>query len=107
MGIERRKILGGALAGGIAAFGLMGASVRASGGADAMTLAEVRKIDRATQRITLRHEEIRSLDMPPMTMVFGVSHPALLEGLSVGMTVRFRAERHEGSYRVTAIEAAR
>jgi Cu/Ag efflux protein CusF len=31
---------------------------------------EVRKSDKETGKITLRHGEIKHLDMPPMTMVF-------------------------------------
>ena len=33
------------------------------------TEAEVRKVDREAGKITLRHGEIKNLDMPPMTMV--------------------------------------
>ena len=32
-----------------------------------MTDGEVRKIDKETKKITLKHAEIKSLDMPPMT----------------------------------------
>ena len=68
---------------------------------------EVRRIDKAGGRITLRHGEIRSLDMPPMTMVFRVRDPALLDGLNVGDKVRFTAESVGGNNTVTSIEAAR
>ena len=44
----------------------------------AMTEGEVRKVDAAAGKITLKHGEIKSLDMPPMTMVFRVKDPALL-----------------------------
>ena len=37
---------------------------------------EVRKIEKAQGKITLRHGELKGLDMPPMTMVFRVSNPA-------------------------------
>ena len=71
------------------------------------TDGEVRRIDKAGGRITLRHGEIRSLDMPPMTMVFRVRDPALLDGLKVGDKVRFTAESVGGNNTVTSIEAAR
>jgi Cu/Ag efflux protein CusF len=67
---------------------------------------EVTKIDRAQSRLTLRHAEIKSLDMPPMTMVFRVRDPKALEGLAVGDKVRFAAEKVDGSYTVTAIRKA-
>ena len=68
---------------------------------------EVRKIDKDTGRLTLRHGEIRHLDMPGMTMVFQVREPALLDKLKVGDKVRFRAEKAGSGYAVTAIEMAR
>lgn len=66
----------------------------------------VRKIDAANGKITLKHGPLANLDMPPMTMVFRVS-PALLGALKVGDMVRFRAERIDGAYVVTAIEPLR
>jgi Cu/Ag efflux protein CusF len=68
---------------------------------------EVRRIDKAGGRLTLRHGEIKSLDMPPMTMVFRVRDPALLDGLKVGDKIRFTAESAGGNNTVTSIEAAR
>ena len=75
--------------------------------ADTMTDGEVRKIDLANAKITLRHGEIKSLDMPAMTMVFQVRDKRLLEGLKVGDKLRFKAV-HEGSQLVvTEVQAAR
>lgn len=67
---------------------------------------EVVKIDRPGQRVTLKHGEIRNLDMPPMTMVFRVRDQALLDGVAVGDRVRFAAERLEGQYTVVALSKA-
>jgi len=64
---------------------------------------EVLKIDKAQGKITLRHGEMKALDMPPMTMVFRVSNPALLERVAVGDKVRFDAAKVDGTYTVTAI----
>jgi Cu/Ag efflux protein CusF len=69
-----------------------------------MTEGEVRRVDRGAGKLTLRHGEIRNLDMPPMTMVFGVRDPAALEALKPGDKVRFRAEAEGGSYVVTDIQ---
>ena len=66
---------------------------------------EVRRIDREAGKITLRHGEIKSLDMPGMTMVFQVKDPSLLERVKVGDKVKFKAERSGSAYVVTAIEA--
>ena len=58
-----------------------------------MTEGEVRKVDRTARTITLKHGEIKSLGMPPMTMVFKAKSAALLDKVKVGEKVRFRAER--------------
>lgn len=68
--------------------------------------AEVRKIDRAQGKITLRHGEIKNLDMPPMTMVFHVADPKLLDGLAEGAKVRFDAEKINGQYTVVRLVPA-
>ena len=67
------------------------------------TTGEVTKVDRAQGRITLKHGEIKNLDMPPMTMVFQVADPKLLDGVSAGDRVRFAAEKVDGRYTVTAL----
>jgi Cu(I)/Ag(I) efflux system protein CusF len=71
------------------------------------TAGEVRRVDSAQGKLTLRHERIESLDMPAMTMVFQVADPKLLEGLQAGDKVRFAAERRNGAYTVTVIEVVR
>ena len=72
--------------------------------ADDMADAEVRKIDKDAAKLTLRHGEIKSLDMPPMTMVFNVRDKALLDRLEVGNKVRFAAVKEAGKYTVTEIQ---
>ena len=67
---------------------------------------EVRKVDRDNLKITIKHGEIKSLDMPPMTMVFTVKDPALLEAAKPGDKVRFAVAREDGKFVVTAIEVA-
>ena len=67
---------------------------------------EVTKIDKAGARITLKHGEIRSLNMPPMTMAYRVRSPQLLEGVAVGDRVRFAAERIDGNFTITALAKA-
>ena len=62
---------------------------------------EVRKIDKDTRKITLKHGEIRNLDMPGMTMLFQVKDPAMLDAVKPGDKVKFRAERAGGAIVVT------
>ena len=65
--------------------------------------AEVRKVDTAAGKISLRHGEIKNLDMPPMTMVFQVRDPASLATLAVGDQVQFTADKLQGAYTVLQI----
>ncbi len=68
------------------------------------TNGEVRKIDTAAGKLTLRHDDMPNLGMMGMTMVFKAADPALLQGLTVGQAVRFKAQREGGQLTVTAIE---
>jgi len=72
-----------------------------------MADGEVRKVDKAQGKITLKHGEIKALDMPPMTMVFQVKDKAWLDRLKPGDKVRFSAASESGRYTVTAIEVQR
>jgi Cu(I)/Ag(I) efflux system periplasmic protein CusF len=86
---------------------LLGATVAISALAQAaQTEAEVRKVDKSTGKITLKHGEIRNLDMPAMTMVFGVTDKTMLDKVKAGDKVRFTADKDAtGQYIVTGIEA--
>jgi len=64
---------------------------------------EVRKIDRAQNKITIRHAGIQNLDMPAMTMVFRAGSAHLLDGLAEGDHVGFEADKASGQYTLTAI----
>jgi Cu(I)/Ag(I) efflux system periplasmic protein CusF len=68
--------------------------------------AEVRKVDKSAGKLTLKHGEIKSLEMPPMTMVFRVKDKAWLDQVAAGDKVRFDAEKIDGQYVVTAIKKA-
>ena len=70
------------------------------------TDGEVTKIDKAQARITLRHGEIKNLEMPAMTMSFRLADPKLLDRLAVGDRVRFTADKIGGNYTVTTIVKA-
>jgi Cu(I)/Ag(I) efflux system protein CusF len=72
-----------------------------------MTEGEVRKIDKEAKKITLKHGDIKNLDMPGMTMVFQVKEAALLDKVKAGDNVMFTAEKADGAIVVTAIESAK
>jgi Cu/Ag efflux protein CusF len=66
---------------------------------------EVRKIDKETGKITIRHGEIKHLDMPPMTMIFAVKDKSLLDKVKAGDKLRFMAIHENGQMLVTEIQA--
>jgi len=68
---------------------------------------EIRKVDKAASKITIKHGDIPSIQMPPMTMVFGVKDAAWLENAKAGDKIRFDAVLEGGKYIVTRLEADR
>lgn len=64
----------------------------------------VRKVDRATGEIVIRHGPLTEVDMPPMTMAFEVKTPALLDKARVGDRVKIRVQLLNGRFTVTQIE---
>ena len=72
-----------------------------------MTDGEVKKIDSDNGKITIKHGEIKNLDMPAMTMVFRVQDPAVLGKLKVGDKINFAADKIDGKFTVTKIETAK
>lgn len=71
------------------------------------TNAEIRKVDKETKKVTLKHEEIKNLGMPPMSMVFEVKDAAVLDKFKAGDKVRFKAISESGKYIVTDLQPAK
>jgi Cu(I)/Ag(I) efflux system periplasmic protein CusF len=82
----------------LAAGALVGLSVAASAAE-----GEVRKVDAAQGKITIKHGAIKNLDMPPMTMVYKAKPPSLLKDINEGDRISFEAEKVDGQYVVTSI----
>ncbi|MGX9391842.1 copper-binding protein [Nitrobacteraceae bacterium UC4446_H13] len=73
-----------------------------------MVKGEVKKIDEAAGKITLKHGPIKSLDMDEgMTMVFRVQEPAMLKQVKVGDKVRFEVGRTASGVAITKMEKAK
>jgi len=84
-----------------------GAAAKPAPGMTDMIAGEVRKVDKDARKLTLRHGEIKQLDMPAMTMVFQVKDPAMLEKVKAGDKVKFKAEGTGGALTITEIEPAK
>ena len=67
---------------------------------------EITRWDPRALKVTLRHGEIKNLDMPPMTMVFQVQDRSLLARAKPGDRVRFTADKVNGQYTVLQLEPA-
>lgn len=72
-----------------------------------MTDGEIRKVDKDSKKITIKHGEIKNLDMPPMTMVFQVKDPAMLDAVKIGDKVRFKAQKIGGAFVVVEMQPAK
>ncbi|MBN8990591.1 MAG: copper-binding protein [Rhizobiales bacterium] len=75
----------------------------------AMVNGEVKKIDEAAGKVTLKHGPIKNLDMDEdgMTMVFRVQDPAMLKQVKVGDRVRFEAERASAGITITKLQKSK
>jgi Cu/Ag efflux protein CusF len=74
---------------------------------DSMTDGEVKKVDPDNGKITLKHGDIKNLDMPGMTMVFTVRDKGQLIKLKPGDKVQFMVVQEGGKMVVTDIQPAR
>ncbi|MBY3269901.1 hypothetical protein HFN88_27550 [Rhizobium laguerreae] len=83
---------------------LISASAAFGAFAQEFTKGVVNKIDAKANKVTIKHEDLKNLDMPAMTMVFRVEDPALLERLKEGSKIEFVAERVNGKLTVTEVK---
>lgn len=74
--------------------------------APGMTDGEVRKIDKDAGKITIKHGEIKHMDMPGMTMVFTAKDKSLLSNVKPGDKVKFMVVNEGGKMVVTDIQPA-
>lgn len=71
-----------------------------------LTEGEIKKVSKDTGKLTIKHGEIKNLDMPPMTMVFIAKEPAMLDRVAVGDKVKFTVVEEGGKMVVTEIQPA-
>ena len=81
------------------------ATAAAAGGNVApQTEGEIRKVDAAAQKLTVKHGRIENLGMSPMTMVFRVKDPAFLTQVKPGDKVKMTVERIDGALTIVALQ---
>ncbi|WP_428424717.1 copper-binding protein [Pararhizobium sp.] len=87
-----------------AAATVLAVTVASGAFATEFTKGTVKKIDLKAKKVTLIHEELKTLEMPAMTMVFRVKDDAILAKLKEGANVEFVVERVEGKLTVTDVK---
>ena len=66
---------------------------------------EVKKVDLEAGKVSLKHGEIKNLDIPAMPqMSYRVSDPSWLKSLQVGDKVSFSAQKVNGQFTITALQ---
>ncbi|MBO9352995.1 hypothetical protein GG851_03245 [Bordetella petrii] len=95
-------VVAAALLTGWAALSAQAQPASQAAAATATASGEVRRVDAAGGKVTIKHGAIEALDLPAMTLVYRAD-PALLAGIKPGDSVRFTATRQNGSYVVTEI----
>lgn len=73
----------------------------------ALVEGEVRKVDKAAGKLTIRHAPLPDMNMPAMIMVFRAGDAAMLEKLKAGDAIRFRATRDGAAMTVTEYQPIR
>ncbi|MGZ8287900.1 MAG: copper-binding protein [Telluria sp.] len=73
----------------------------------ALVAGEVKKVDKETGKLTVKHAPLVNLDMPAMTMVFRVKEAAMLDQVKPGDKISFTAERANGMVTIIRLEAAK
>ena len=72
-----------------------------------MTDGEIRKVDKDAGKVTIKHGEIKNLEMPGMTMVFTAKEKSLLDKVQAGDKVKFAVINDGGKMVVTDIQTVK
>ena len=64
----------------------------------------VKRIDAAKGVVSLKHDPVKSLNWPGMTMDFNVRDPKLLAGVKPDQKLRFEFVEDKGRYVITGIK---
>lgn len=75
--------------------------------AEKMSHGEVKKVDTAASKLTIKHGPLENLGMDGMTMVFRVADPAMLQQVAVGDKIDFVAEQVNGALTVTKLQKSK
>ncbi|KWN13774.1 RND transporter MFP subunit [Burkholderia territorii] len=71
-----------------------------------LTNAEVKRVDPASGKITLKHGALENVGMPPMTMAFKAKDAAMLGEVRAGDKVKVRVENVNGTLTIVKLVKA-
>ena len=71
---------------------------------NSMSHGEIKKVDAANGKLTIKHGPLENLGMEAMTMVFKVKDPAMLSQVKVGDKIDFVAEEVNGALTVVKLQ---
>lgn len=72
-----------------------------------MTDGEVRKVDKGAGKLTIKHGDIKNLNMPGMTMAFAVKDKALLDKVKTGDKIKFKVVMEGSNMVVTDLQKSK
>ncbi|MBJ9963319.1 copper-binding protein [Burkholderia seminalis] len=93
-------------AGEMSGMDMSGMKMSPDGAADshaALTDAEVKKVDAASGKITLKHGALDNVGMPAMTMAFKAKDAAMLAHVQAGDKVKVRIEKVDGTLTIVKL----
>jgi len=70
-----------------------------------LTTGEIKRVDLDGGKVTIKHGEIKNLEMPPMTMVFVAKDRSQLANLKAGDKVNFLVLNEAGKFIAAEIQA--
>jgi len=84
-----------------------GGAAQSAAPASEMAAGEVKKVDKGAGKITIKHGRLYRLEMEPMTMVFRVADPKMLDQVQAGDKIRFDADKVKGALTVVKMEVVK
>jgi len=94
-------------AGEMSGMDMSGMKMSSDGSAEshaALTDAEVKKVDAASGKVTLKHGALDNVGMPPMTMAFKAKDAAMVKQVHEGDKVKVRVESVNGTLTIVKLE---
>ncbi|MBH9657920.1 copper-binding protein [Burkholderia pseudomallei] len=89
---------------GMSGMDMQGGAPQAGAAHVGMSHGEVKKVDTAAGKLTIKHGPLENLGMGAMTMVFKVKDPAMLSQVKAGDTIDFVADEVDGALTVVKLQ---